>query len=189
MSTDRSMDSDEDKIVEDVPRMRSVSMMASPSAMIREAPYLVKEYGSVPLSPFAPKSAPAVKTAPVEVPSLPSSWTNPTLESIPLYYRLERTHATVRAEPAVVAQRLSDCFRGQSMGTVYHDNEVGAFDRAIREERPWLPPLLRAEGEPRLNEVCRFLGELDIFFVAERSYANLTASFFSIGLCQRRNLR
>ena len=119
------MDSDDDKIVEDVPRMRSVSMMASPSAMIREAPHLVKEYGSVPQSPFAPKAAPLVKTAPVVLPSLPSSWTNPTLETIPLYYRLERTHATVRAEPAVVAQRLSDCFRGQSMGTVYHDNEVG----------------------------------------------------------------
>jgi hypothetical protein len=150
MSSDRSNDYSDEKIVEDTPRMRSVSMMtASPSqTLIREAPSLVKRFNSVP----EVKSPPIVLATPAKVPSLPPTWAISALPCIPLYYQLERTHAKVSAEPAVVAQRVSDCLRNQSMSTVYNDDEVR--DCIViplveaREDR-----VAACMGKPRLDEV------------------------------------
>ncbi|GKY96394.1 hypothetical protein MPSEU_000599000 [Mayamaea pseudoterrestris] len=122
------MDNNDEKIVEDAPRMRSVSMMtASPSStLIREAPSLVKRYGSVPQELITAKSPPVVQAAPAKVSSLPPSWTVSSLPCVPLYYQLERTHVKISAEPAVVAQRVSDCLRDQSTSAIYHDDQASA---------------------------------------------------------------
>lgn len=127
MSSDRSVEDNDDKIVEDAPRMRSVSMLSAlppAQSLIREAPAL-KEYVSVPQRLLFEKASQSpIPLQTTCVPSIPSAWTAPTLQLVPLYYQLERTHAKIKAEAPVVALRVTDCFRNQSMSASYHEDEV-----------------------------------------------------------------
>jgi hypothetical protein len=110
------INSDKQEIVEDVPQMRSVAMH-SPMA--------------IPLSrsfPLANKVAPSrlvVSEDDHKVVSTTASWKVNDLVHLPSMHLLERSNVYVsNTEPFVVAQRIAECLRSQSIAATFFDNEV-----------------------------------------------------------------
>jgi hypothetical protein len=112
--------SDKQEIVEDVPQMMSVAMH-SPMAM-----------PSIRSSPLMNKAAPGARLVVSDgdrkvASSGPASsfWNLNTLVALPSMHLLERSNVYVsNTEPSVVAQRIAECLRSQSIAATFFDNEV-----------------------------------------------------------------
>jgi hypothetical protein len=112
--------SDKQDIVEDVPQMRSVAMhspMAMPS--IRSSPLLNKASSGARLV-VSDGDHKVASTGPAS-----SFWKLNTLVALPSMHLLERNNVYVaNTEPSVVAQRIAENLRSQSIAATFSDNEV-----------------------------------------------------------------
>lgn len=103
------------KIVPDVPIMRS--MMVAPAA----APSLLRGASPTLKDPALQSTTQTTSKAQ----KAPATWdVAATITPLPSIYMLERTHTTVDAAPAVVAQRILDCLRRLSVYATYENTEV-----------------------------------------------------------------
>ena len=130
-------------VVEDGPQMRSVAMMSAAPSM-QPAASTISSFPP-PLkarpSPFGGASPPPAlrfgsgsqlaKEQPTvqhqeQQASSKSSWEiRFPLEPVPDFYHLERTHVVVEnVDVAVLARRVSDCLRKESIAATYGDEEV-----------------------------------------------------------------
>lgn len=119
MNSTSNSNSDKQEIVEDVPQMMSVAMhspMAMPS--IRSSPSMNKASPSrLVVSDGDHK---VTSTGPAS-----SFWNLNTLVALPSMHLSERSNVYVsNTEPAVVAQRIAECLRSQSIAATFFDNEV-----------------------------------------------------------------
>jgi len=105
--------SEQRKIVEDSPQMRSVAMHSSMPMMPRVAPLARSKAALAP--PLVTKSQ--VTTG--------SLWNVQQAPRLPSMYFLERTVVHIAdASPQQVASRIVECLRAQSVAAVYHDKEA-----------------------------------------------------------------
>jgi hypothetical protein len=112
--------SDKQEIVEDVPQMMSVAMHSPMASM-----------PSIRSSPLMSKASPSrlvVSDGDHKVASngpASSFWNLNTLVALPSMHLLERSNVYVsNTEPSVVAQRIAECLRSQSIAATFCDNEV-----------------------------------------------------------------
>ena len=107
--------SEQRKIVEDSPQMRSVALHSAVPMMPRMAPLAT------------PKQAAAVESVTKEMPVAGSSrlWTVASAPKLPSMFFLERTHVSVAQTSAqTIANRIVECLRCQSVAARYSDTEV-----------------------------------------------------------------
>ena len=121
-------DDDHSKVVvEDTPHLRSVAIGA-----LSQAPQALS-FDAVPAFPSAKPFATTrvdAKTGPG--PTIPvEGWPGVVTEPMPQYYCLERTHATIQGCSAeLVAKRIAECFRVDSIAATFSANEVSLRRRA-----------------------------------------------------------
>ena len=107
------------KIVEDVPIMRAMHMVAPQrETLIRSEPLPTKHaiQPGFQLKPF-------VKLEPEPLTLTP--WEVSKALAIPSYYRLERNHAHVHnATPPEVSDRIAQCLRKESIAATFDNKQV-----------------------------------------------------------------
>jgi hypothetical protein len=109
--------SDKQEIVEDVPRMMSVAMHSSPMAIPLPR--------SFPLREKVTPSRLVASDDNHKVVSAGASWKVNELVHLPSMHLLERSNVYIsNTEPSVVAQRIAECLRSQSIHATFFDNEV-----------------------------------------------------------------
>jgi hypothetical protein len=121
--------SEQRKIVEDAPEMRSVAMHSvTPMPMMaRSSLERLKAAPSIPSAFASPRANTKQKTK-------ENVWSVDSLPSMPLMYFLERTHVYVsNASPKEVARRVADCLRRESIAANY--NEVSYWILQTEQSR------------------------------------------------------
>lgn len=119
------------KIVEDTPHLRSVSMMSSQPTTIQHdlQSTFAKPSSGVSLLPDTsaqPKGRGESKSSGPPSRSNTNVWNVSSLMSIPPYYQLERTHVYIAPDVTLfsLTSRIMDVMRNESIAAVYDDEEV-----------------------------------------------------------------
>lgn len=105
-------------VKEDAPVMRSVQIQSAPPSL--SAPPIMPGRSMIASS----KTAPGRQQ---EKSLLNNAWKVHNLRPVPSFYKLERTHLSIKdASAEEVSHRIAECLRQESVSATFNDDEVRA---------------------------------------------------------------